>query len=110
MPLPPRLNALLGHSVMFVANRKPGEIRRVVTGFDSKGTSIIQSDSVMEPQSVAPGGNAASTTIWTTDTFPTPVLDSTDGATRSIQGMGIRSPNGTYFLTLALYFSLNRTI
>lgn len=55
---------------MFVANRKPGEIRRVVTGFDSKGISIIQSDSVMEPQSVAPGGNAASTTIWTHRHFP----------------------------------------
>ena len=44
---------------MFAVNRKAGEIRRVVTGFDSKGTSIIRSDSVMEPQSVARSRNAA---------------------------------------------------
>jgi hypothetical protein len=89
--------------VMFASNRTPGQIRRVVTGFDSNGISIIQSDSVIDPQSTAPGGNAASTTIWTTDTFPTPVLDSTDGATRNIQGMGIRSPNGISLLLLLSY-------
>ena len=94
---------------MFAANRKPGEVRRVVTGFDSKGTSIIQSDSVLEPQSVAPGGNAASTTLWTTDAFPTPVLDSTDGATRGIQGLGIRSPNGKSLVLFAFFSLLKRT-
>jgi len=91
------------YSMMFVSNRKTGQIRRVVTGFDSNGTSIIQSDSILDPQSTAPGGEAASTTVWTTDTFPTPVLDSTGGATRNIQGMGIRSPNGILSLLLLSY-------
>jgi hypothetical protein len=79
---------------MFTANRKPGQLRRVVTGYDEKGTSIIQSDSVLEPQSSQPNGAAFTTTVWTTDAFPTPVLDATDGAVRPIQGIGIRSPNG----------------
>jgi hypothetical protein len=79
---------------MYSANRKPGQLRRVVTGFDANGKSVIQSDSILDPQQSSPDGNASSTTIWTTDTFPTEILDSTDGATRTIQGMGIRSPNG----------------
>jgi hypothetical protein len=86
---------------MFAANRQPGQLRRVVTGYNENGTSIIQSDSVLDPQTSQPNGTAFSTTIWTTDRFPTPILDDTDGATRPIQGIGIRSPNGIYNLPVA---------
>jgi hypothetical protein len=79
---------------MFHSNRKAGELRRVVTGFDSSGKSIVQSDSVIQPQQSSPDGKFASTAIWSTNTFPANVLDPTDGAQRKIEGMGIRSPNG----------------
>jgi len=79
---------------MFSANRKLGQLRRVVTGFNEKGVSIIQSDTILEPKSSGPDSTAASATVWTTDTFPTNVLDPIDGATRPIEGIGIRSPNG----------------
>ena len=74
---------------VFNADRKPGQLGRVVTGFDSKGVSIIQSD-------LLPMGKA---TIWTTDT----VLDVTDPTTRSIQDMGIRSPNSKCSLLTYVY-------
>lgn len=74
---------------VFNADRKPGQLGRVVTGFDSKGVSIIPSD-------LLPMGKA---TIWTTDT----VLDVTDPTTRSIQDMGIRSPNSKCSLLTYVY-------
>ena len=67
-----------------------------MTGFTPEGKSIVESDKVMDPQFVAPGGSAYSSTIWTTDTSPANVTDPTDGATRVLQGRGIRSPNGIY--------------
>lgn len=79
---------------MFHSNRKPGELRRVVTGFDHSGKSIVESDSILQPQQSSPDGKFASTAIWSTNTFPTDVLDPTDGAQRKIEGKGIRSPNG----------------
>ena len=84
---------------MFSANRSSGQLRRVVTGFMPDGKSSIQADTVLDPQFIAPGGSAFSTTIWTTDTSPADVLDPSDGGARSLQGMGIRSPNGMDFLS-----------
>lgn len=78
---------------MFSADRKPGQLRRVVIGIDSKGVSIIQSGSILDPQTAAPNGKGFST-ISMTDTFWTPVLDTTNDVTRPIRGMAIRSSNG----------------
>ena len=72
-------------------------LRRVVTGFDSKGKSVIQLDTVLVPEVNAPGTTGArvfTSTIWSTDSSPAKVLDPQDGGTRKIGGRGIRSPNG----------------
>jgi len=80
--------------IMFSEKRSIGNVRRVVTGFDEKGKSIIQSDTILEPSNSAPNGAAATTRLWSTDAFPTPILDPIDGGKRELQGLGIRSPNG----------------
>lgn len=79
---------------MFSANRAPGQLRRVVTAFSADGKSIIESDTVLDAQFVAPAGVSYSSTIWTTNTSPAKVKDPVDGAVRTLQGRGIRSPNG----------------
>jgi hypothetical protein len=79
---------------MFSANRKQGQLRRIVTGFNGEGKSVIESDQMLDPQRIAPDGSSFSSTVWTTDSSPANVLDPVDGATRPLQGMGIRAPNG----------------
>jgi hypothetical protein len=79
---------------MFNPNRTPGELRRIVTGFTDEGKSLIQSDELLKPRFIAPAGTSFSSTIWSTSTSPADVLDPADGATRVLEGKGIRSPNG----------------
>jgi hypothetical protein len=69
---------------MFSANRTPGQLRRIVAGFDVQGEFVIESDQLLDPQRSAPGGS--SSTVWTTDKSPRNVLDPADGATRPLQG------------------------
>lgn len=63
----------------------PGpQVRRVVTGHDEKGRSIISDDGVRQDDLF--------TLVWTTATFPADNTDSFDGGDREV---GIALPGGT---------------
>ncbi|NMO03079.1 cupin domain-containing protein [Gordonia sp. TBRC 11910] len=53
------------------------EARRVVTGHDEQGQSVVLSDAVVEAFEAAP---AFANRIWSTDSFPTDNADQRDGA------------------------------
>jgi len=79
---------------MFSANRLQGQLRRIVTGFNADGKSAIESDQILDPQRTAPDGSSFSSIVWSTASSPANILDPVDGATRPLQGLGIRSANG----------------
>ncbi|RMI28828.1 cupin domain-containing protein [Nocardia stercoris] len=54
------------------------QARRVVTGHDSKGRSIVVSDSVVEAFEASP--TALAMRLWATDEFPSNNADERDGA------------------------------
>jgi quercetin dioxygenase-like cupin family protein len=54
--------------------------RRIVTGHDRAGHSIILSDDSLEPQPI-PSGDAAFQLVWTTPTVPVDMNNGDDGPT-----------------------------
>src|SRR4051812_20141557 len=69
------------------------KIRRVVTGHDANGKSIVTIDEdVKNVISGRPGAN--STVIWSTDKFPTDNTDDFDGSRRDV---GTSHDTGTVF-------------
>jgi quercetin dioxygenase-like cupin family protein len=66
-------------------------VRRVVTGHDCKGQSIIQSDSVAQSTEVG-NGQARFALLWSTDRSPADNGDTQDAARRPV---GLTSPGGT---------------
>jgi mannose-6-phosphate isomerase-like protein (cupin superfamily) len=68
-------------------------IRRVVTGHDANGKSIVKIDELAKNViSSRPG--AQSTVIWSTDKFPTDNMDEADGGQREV---GTSHDTGTVF-------------
>lgn len=57
------------------------KIRRVVTGHQNDGTAIFTSDDAFDTELI-PSGDAAMTTIWTTENVPADLNDDTDGRYR----------------------------
>lgn len=94
------------NQLMFSTNRTPGQLRRIVTGFIVQGKSIIESDQLLDPQRSAPDGSSYSSIVWTTVTSSANVLDRADGATRPLQGLGIRSLHSMYQSLFAAPFVL----
>ena len=85
------LAAALGLSCV-QAQDKPQEMRRVVTGLDTRNHSVVLFDSAMPLKPAAPGITA--TNFWITDSYP-PSLTTTDPSGRQI---GTAPPdNGTKF-------------
>ncbi|MBY8856899.1 cupin domain-containing protein [Nocardia sp. CA2R105] len=68
------------------------QARRVVTGHDSEGRSIVTSDSLVEAFEASP--TAFATRLWATDEFPSDNTDDQDGA-QLIETLA--SDNGTAF-------------
>ena len=64
------------------------KIRRIVTGHDSEGLSVITTDEVRQ------GPSAFVTLLWTTDTSPVDNSESADGADRVV---GATLEGGTVF-------------
>lgn len=56
-------------------------IRRIVTGHDSDGRAVLQSDERFPSEPIAPGG-AEFALVWTTATVPADNNDATDGRER----------------------------
>jgi quercetin dioxygenase-like cupin family protein len=56
-------------------------IRRIVTGHNTKGEAVFTSDNRYETV-VIPSGDAAMATIWTTTSVPADLNDETDGRNR----------------------------
>ncbi|WP_128640951.1 MULTISPECIES: cupin domain-containing protein [Rhodococcus] len=54
------------------------QARRVVTGHDSDGRSVVLSDSIVDAFEASPA--AFATRLWATDTFPSDNTDPWDGA------------------------------
>jgi quercetin dioxygenase-like cupin family protein len=67
------------------------ETRRIVTGHDSRGRAIVQSERRLRAQQV-PNDSAWFNKIWTTHSWPTDNADPTDGAERDT---GLASENGS---------------
>ena len=57
-------------------------VRRVVTGHDASGRAVVKIDDIAKNVSSRRPG-AASTVIWSTDTFPSLTKATTTRATRS---------------------------
>jgi len=55
--------------------------RRIVTGHDSAGRAIVESDETFRT-AVIPSGDAAFSLVWTSPTLPADNNDSVDGRTR----------------------------
>lgn len=73
-------------------------VRRIVTGHDESGRSIVKTDSVL-PGKVL--GDAAEMVLaWTTDTFPSDNNDDFDGAQREVHRV---SPGGTVLQFVDMY-------
>lgn len=68
------------------------QARRVVTGHDSEGRSVVTSDSVVEAFAATP--TAFATRLWATDDFPSDNTDERDGA---LLIETLTSDNGTAF-------------
>lgn len=68
------------------------QARRVVTGHDRNGRSVVESDSVVNAFEASP--TAFATRLWATDEFPSDNTDSRDGA-QLIETFA--SENGTAF-------------
>lgn len=70
-------------------------IRRVVTGHNTDGTSIIGTDGIIEAVPGKPGTGVYSAVIWATDSMP---VDITNGVNAAEKQVGLApSPNGTIF-------------
>lgn len=73
----------------------PSPIRRVVTGKDSSGKSIVLIDAPAAAVHHRPDGGLAITNLWLTDSSPADLSNAEDAATRKV---GIPPfPNGTNF-------------
>ena len=59
------------------------QVRRVVTGHDEKGTSIIATDEVLSAKSRGQGHNIEGVEMWTTDRMPVNNAPSDDARQRS---------------------------
>lgn len=71
------------------------QIRRVVTGKDSKGKAIILTDGVAPNVQTREGSSTTSTLLWVTDSTPAELTGNADAANRQI---GIPPPDrGTIF-------------
>ena len=70
--------------------RKPGEVRRIVTGFNAEAKSVIVKDTVLQPTDRK--GNWFNE-IWTTTTSPADVKDPIDGRDNILHGLTM--PDGT---------------
>jgi quercetin dioxygenase-like cupin family protein len=66
-------------------------VRRVVTGHDSEGRSILRDDESFATEVIA-GGDAAFALMWTTETVPADNNDPTDGRARDA---GLTLKNGS---------------
>jgi mannose-6-phosphate isomerase-like protein (cupin superfamily) len=70
-------------------------IRRIITGHDSRGKAIVEVDSLAPNQKVRPGTGLVSTLIWATDETPAQMDLKIDRGDRTI---GVPPPkNGTVF-------------
>jgi len=78
---------------MFAPNRRPGQYRRVVSGFNAEGKSVIAEDKIIDSKPMHDGRDFLST-VWTTAESPANVLEEGDGALRELPGLGITSPGG----------------
>jgi hypothetical protein len=74
---------------------KAGQYRRVVSGFDAEGKSVISDDRVIDCVAMDEAKTHFLSTVWTTAESPADVLEPIDGATRKLPGRGIHSPGGT---------------
>jgi hypothetical protein len=78
-----------------MSDRKAGQYRRVVSGFDAEGKSVISDDRVIDCVAMDEAKTHFLSTVWTTAESPADVLEPIDGATRKLPGRGIHSPGGT---------------
>jgi hypothetical protein len=78
---------------MFAPDRRPGQFRRVVSGFNAEGKSVIAEDKIIDSKPMHDGRDFLST-IWTTAESPANVLEEGDGGLRELPGLGITSPGG----------------
>ena len=68
-------------------------VRRVVTGHDTEGRALVSIDEIAT-NIVRKRPGYESTVIWSTESFPADLKDTTDGATRAVP---TAVPNGTVF-------------
>jgi hypothetical protein len=80
-------------STMFASDRRPGQYRRVVSGFNAQGKSVIAEDKIIDSKAIRDGPDFIST-VWTTAESPANVLEEGDGGSRELPGLGITSPGG----------------
>lgn len=85
--------------------------RRVVTGHDGNGKSIVKIDEIVASTPV-PGSGASTFQIWSTNTSPADNADEFDGGKREVPN--IVSPGGTAFNVFEIgpgdAFSMHRTL
>jgi hypothetical protein len=76
-------------------SRKPGQYRRVVSGFNAEGKSVITDDNVIDSIAMDDAKSHYLSTVWTTAESPADILEPIDGSKRQLPGRGIHSPGGT---------------
>lgn len=62
---------------------KSKSFRRIVTGHNDNGRAVIRSVDVLRPQPI-PSGDASFSLIWSTETVPVDLNDTTDGRERDV--------------------------